>query len=149
MQLGQPHHVEAQRLGRIDLRERLGKAVGVGAPRKRGKLVKHAEFHGDKLLCRQHAGGAARSRRCVIVDVAKGARKRPAAVRGRRHQVEPDILFRKVMDRAMAGFLDPQGRRAVGDRGAGEDDLEAPMIRHQVDAVLGAAGKARGGVGHC
>jgi hypothetical protein len=62
MKLGQPHHVEAQLFGRVDLLERLGKGVGVGAPRQRRELVKHAEFHGDELLCAvRRAGGALKS----------------------------------------------------------------------------------------
>ena len=45
MQLGQPHRIEPPALGRIDLLERLGECLLLGAAGQRRKLVKHAEFH--------------------------------------------------------------------------------------------------------
>src|SRR5271169_6753158 len=69
-------------------------------------------------------------------------------VLGRAHQIEPHILFRKTMHGAVAGLLDPQGRGAVGDGRAGEDDFDMPPIRLEVDAVFGAADKSGGWVRH-
>jgi len=45
MELGQPHHIEPQPLGRIDLLERLVKGLALGSTRECRKLVKHTEFH--------------------------------------------------------------------------------------------------------
>jgi hypothetical protein len=52
-ELGQPHHIEPQPLGRIDLLHRLVERLALGPTRKRRKLVKHAEFH-RVLLLRRH-----------------------------------------------------------------------------------------------
>src|SRR5919198_5147948 len=52
-------------------------------------------------------------------------------VLGRVHQVEPDILFRQIIDRAMAGLLDAQRGGAVGDRHPGEHDFDMLVSRHE------------------
>jgi putative nucleotidyltransferase with HDIG domain len=45
VQLGQPHSVEAQLLGGVDLGERIGKGRRLAGARQALKLVEHAEFH--------------------------------------------------------------------------------------------------------
>ncbi len=45
MQFGQPHHVEPEPLGRVDLLHRLVEGLALGPAGQRRKLVKHAEFH--------------------------------------------------------------------------------------------------------
>ena len=45
MQFGQPHHVEPEPLGGVDLVHRLVEGLALGPAGKRRKLVKHAEFH--------------------------------------------------------------------------------------------------------
>jgi hypothetical protein len=50
MEFGQPHHIEPQPLGRIDLFHRLVEGLGLASTGKRRKLVKHAEFHCVLLL---------------------------------------------------------------------------------------------------
>ncbi len=45
MEFGQPHHVEPQTLGGVDLFHGLVEGLALGAAGKRRKLVEHAEFH--------------------------------------------------------------------------------------------------------
>ena len=66
----------------------------------------------------------------------------------RAQQIEPDVLLRKVMHRPVAGLLDAQGRTALGYRHIAKNDFDAPAFRHQIDAIIRAADKTWGGVGH-
>src|SRR5712691_8169466 len=50
-------------------------------------------------------------------------------VPGRPHQIEPHVLFRNVMDRPVAGFLNAERRLAVGDHGTGKGDADPPVFR--------------------
>jgi hypothetical protein len=45
VQFGQPHRVEPEALGRIDLLETAREGVALAAARHHRELVKHAEFH--------------------------------------------------------------------------------------------------------
>src|SRR5665213_463355 len=64
------------------------------------------------------------------------------------HQIEPHVLRRDVVDRAVARLLDAQGRGAVGNNGSGEADAHAMIIGMKIDAMLGLLDPARGGVRH-
>ena len=50
MEFGQPHHIEAPALGRVDLREGFLEGLPLGSAGKGRELVEHAEFHGADLL---------------------------------------------------------------------------------------------------
>ena len=55
MEFGQPHHIEPQPLGRVDLFHRLVEGLALGPTGKGRKLVKHAEFHGVLSLAPRSA----------------------------------------------------------------------------------------------
>jgi len=57
MELGQPHHIEAPALGRIDLSKGFPEGFPLASPRQGRKLVEHAEFHGADLLLHAAARG--------------------------------------------------------------------------------------------
>src|SRR6516165_11844051 len=67
---------------------------------------------------------------------------------GRAQQIEPDILLWEIVHRPVTGLLAAQRRSAVGDGHTAEDDLDAPALRHKVDAIVGAGGKTWSGVRH-
>src|SRR5487761_1089268 len=60
MQFGEPHHIEAQPLGRVDLVHRLVEGLALGPAGKRRKLVKHAEFHDGLALLLRFPGTLAK-----------------------------------------------------------------------------------------
>ncbi len=51
VQLGEPHGVEAEPLGRIDLREAIGEGRRLAGARQALKFVEHAEFHRTSSCC--------------------------------------------------------------------------------------------------
>ena len=50
MEFGQPHHVEPEPLGGVDLFHGLVEGLALGPAGERRKLVEHAEFHDRSLF---------------------------------------------------------------------------------------------------
>src|SRR5580700_1727920 len=85
----------------------------------------------------------------IQCPVRGGALERAiAVVLGLLHQVEPHVLRRDVVDRAMAGLLAAQCGGAVGDDCAGIADAHAAAFRMKIDAVLRLLDPAGGGIRH-
>src|SRR5712691_1802077 len=90
-----------------------------------GRLVIRRTIGPDRvfrLFLAVSAGDLDRQIRAVALERAVGL------VLGRPHQVEADILFRHIVDRLVAGFLDTQRRARIGDHGAGVGDTHMPGL---------------------